>query len=583
MRPLLESTTCPFCRNLSIAGTVDAKESGMNEASTTSQLDCLVTLADGEVTAEIHDRRPDSPMIFGELDPFQRERLAMDAWAIGLRALQNAHMAAQESKLKDIGEALMEGLERQLSAHAQDHQERLTGALKRYFDPTDGQLAERLASFVDDQGSVARLLAAYVGPDSIMVAELTRRIGESSAIFRMLDPAATEGVVNAIETQVRAALHDGREEMKRALDPLAPEGAVTRFLQSLRKEFQNADQDVQKRLAIALRALDANNKDSLMSRLVDESAQARRQMLDAMNPGRPGSPLATLQTTIEKLIGDHVQKQTHFAEQQQVRQTAFEKEVREALARMETRKSEALRTARGGRDFEDAAMDFVERVTRGLACTFEATGSTKGVVGSSKKGDGLVRFTDESAYAGAGVVFEAKRERGYSVVKALEELDAARQNRDASAGVFEMAESHKPIGFPAFARYGNNVVVAWNEEDPATDMRLEAAILLGSALATRSRTVGDEGDINALRGIEKRITDEIHRLEGMEKSCDSIRKGADSISDELRKARKKLAVLLRDSQKTLTALKVELTDEAAERDTPIGFQIGSCSEIGGEL
>lgn len=194
-----------------------------------------------------------------------------------------------------------------------------------------------------------------------------------------------------------------------------------------------------------------------------------------------------------------------------------------------------------------------------------------------------MRFTEDSAYSGTGVVFEAKHERGYSVTRALEELDAARKNREASAGVFVMAQSHQAVGFPPFARYGNNVLVTWNDEDPATDMRLEAAILLGTALATRIRTVGDDGDITALRDIEGRIENEVRRLEKMEKSCDSIRRNADTISDEIRTGRKKLDILLRDSRKTLTALKVELVDEAAERETPMVLQLGSGSENGGDL
>ncbi|MFM2420971.1 MAG: hypothetical protein RL385_5694, partial [Pseudomonadota bacterium] len=53
----------------------------------------------------------------------------------------------------------------------------------------------------------------------------------------------------------------------------------------------------------------------------------------------------------------------------------------------------------------------------------------------------------------------AKREAGYSGPKALDELDAARKNRHAAAGVFVMARSHASELFPHFARYGSNVLV----------------------------------------------------------------------------------------------------------------------------
>lgn len=176
---------------------------------------------------------------------------------------------------------------------------------------------------------------------------------------------------------------------------------------------------------------------------------------------------------------------------------------------------------------------------------------------------------------GAAVVFEAKREAGYSVQKSLDELDAARKNRHAAAGVFVMARSHASELFPRFARYGHNVLVVWDDQDPATDAYLHAAVLLGVGLVTRTKTVGEEGDITALRDIEKRIEDELARLEKMEKHSENIRKNVDGISDEVRKAQKKLDLLLRNARSTLTALNIELSDEASEVASPIALPQGS--------
>jgi len=86
------------------------------------------------------------------------------------------------------------------------------------------------------------------------------------------------------------------------------------------------------------------------------------------------------------------------------------------------------------------------------------------------------------------------------------------------------------------------------------------------------RTAGDEGDIAALRDVEKRIEDELGRLERMAKHSDTIRRGADGISEEIRKAEKALDVLLRKAQSTLRALNLEVSEEEAERRTPIQFE-----------
>ena len=207
---------------------------------------------------------------------------------------------------------------------------------------------------------------------------------------------------------------------------------------------------------------------------------------------------------------------------------------------------------------------------------FDVTGSTSGV-GRCKKGDAVLRFTAESAFADAGVVFEAKRDGSYTVQRGLDELDAARKNRNAGAGVFVMARSHAGDVFPRFARYGKNVVVTWDDQDPATDPYLNAAVLLGMALVTRTQTAGDAGDIAALRDIEARIESELSRLEKMEKHSEAIRKNVDGISDEVRKAQKALDVLLRKAHSTLRALNVEVDDESAEAATPIALPEGSLS------
>ena len=167
------------------------------------------------------------------------------------------------------------------------------------------------------------------------------------------------------------------------------------------------------------------------------------------------------------------------------------------------------------------------------------------------------------------MVFEAKQDWTYTVQRALDELDAARKNRDAAAGVFVMARSHAGESFPRFARFGSNVLVTWDDQDSATDAYLHAAIFLWMALVMRNRTMGDAGDIAALRDVESRIETEISRLDRMEKHSDAIRKNVDGISDEIRKAQRALDILLSKARSTLHALNIELCDEESERASPI--------------
>lgn len=537
-----------------------------------AQLSIEVLCSATEVAATVHDRRSEAIALFDGLGELQRQALVFDAWTIGVRAIQNAHAAAQEARLEEVGQSLLADIDKQLRAHVEQQHTQVGTALARYFDPQDGHVTRRMKEFVEDQGVLARFLEKYLGPQNSILAEsLARQVGETSPLFKLLSPTESQGLVATMETRLREVLAGEHGEMVRALDPLCEDGAVARFLKSLREELKGAAESREKQLAVALAALDANDEHSLISRLMKEATRARQDVLAAVNPDAPSSPMAILKTSLTKLLQEHAVSQAEVARRQEERQGAFEAHVREALTRLETRRAQDLKSPRGGMDFEATALSFLADFTKNSPCVLSPTGGTAGI-GRSKKGDAVLAFTAESAFAGARIVFEVKQEEGYTVQRALEELDLARKNRGAGAGVFIMARTHATDVFPRFARHGNNVLVIWDATDPATDPFLQAAIILGVSLVSRIRTAGDEGDITALRDIEKRIEDELSRLERIAKHSDAIRRGVDGISEEMRKAEKALAGLLKKAQSTLRALNVEVCEEEAERRTPIQLE-----------
>jgi hypothetical protein len=432
--------------------------------------------------------------------------------------------------------------------------------------------------FVDDQGVLARLLEKYLAPrNSVLAQTLSQQVGESSPLFKKLSSTDSEGLIKVLEVQLRGVLNDGQAGLVRALDPLADDSAIARFLKSLHDELKGADEDQAKQLASALNALDANDPHSLINRLVCETNTARHAVLHAVNPDAPDSAMAIVKQTLMTVLKEHSRSQTDLLKQQQERLERFETDIRDAIARIESKRAYDQKSPPAGLDFEDAVVEFVTGAIRGGPYIVEATGNTAGLRARCKKGDLVVRFTQESAFAGVGVVFEAKHDASYTAQKALEELDTARANRNAGAGVFVIARSHAPDAFPSFVRYGNNVLVVWDETNASSNPYLHAAILLGLCLASRTRTVGSEGDLSALRDIEGRIEDELGRLEKMKKLNDGIRQNSDGIAEEIRKARDKLDLLLRNAKSTLTALNIELHDEAVERSNPITLPVESRS------
>src|SRR5947209_181755 len=328
-------------------------------------LQVTVVFTSEEVSADLQDRRPDSIALFEELDEAARDQIALDAWTIGLRALANAHAAAQESKLKDIGASLLADIDRQLRVHVDEQHQKIGDVLARFFDPNDGQVSQRLAAFVDDQGVLARLLERYLGPQNSILAEaLAKQVGETSPLFKKLSPTESTGLVKVLEVQLRAVMGESHAELVRALDPLAEDGAVARFLKSLRDELKGAEEDRQKQLSSALAALDANDEGSLLSRLVRETHHARQEVLAAVNPDAPSSPMAILKSSLTRLLQEQASTQLDLAKRQEERQSRFEKEVREALARIETKRTQDQKTTRGGLDFEEAVLSFVREIGR---------------------------------------------------------------------------------------------------------------------------------------------------------------------------------------------------------------------------
>jgi hypothetical protein len=544
----------------------------------TVDLKANVETAEDTITAMIRDQRAESVEAFDALTPAQRAQLAVDAWAIGLRALRNARAEAQESHLSDIGEKLKVDLGSALTIMVQQHQERVETALRRYFDPTDGELARRLERFVEDDGELPRLLQRFAAPDGGLIAEtLALHVGEQSALLRRLNPTATDGIVQTLKQVCTTAVSDSQTAMQQALDPLKAGSPVARLLVALRQELKKAESDRSKQMITAFKALDANDPNSLLSNLARQSKTASESLLSAMNPANDKSPLAHLRNSLGELLERHAKTSRELLEEQRGRQVVFEKDLRETVARIETQRAANRASPRGGADFEDRVLAAVRhRLGAGpYVCT--KTGNVAGIRDTCRVGDFIVRFTDESAWAGASIVFECKHDQSYSVDKAIKELDVARANRDASVGVFVMAQSHASADFPDLSRIGHNILVSWDPDDAGANYRLDAAVMLAMTLASRKRQVTDHASTDAVRDIENLLANQAAHVEKMRKASDGIRKHNDAIRKELDKAENELRTLVGKAQETLRALDLNAGSESAEREEPIEFEGGNDS------
>lgn len=534
------------------------------------------SLHDETLTASVTDNRADVVAAFRPLDPSQRAGLAAHAWELGLRAVLSAHRLAEEARLADIGKSLVEEVDAELEQYVAKQQEAMVQTLQRFFDPRDGQVVTRIEGFLKDGGDLTRALDRFLAPEhGALATTLAKALGENSPLLRRLSPTDSEGVVALVELRVKDALEANRAAVAKALDPVVQDGAVARFLTTLRKDLEKADDNRTKQLALATKALDPADPKSLLSKLVLETKLARNEIVTAMNADTPGSALAILKTSLTTMLEKHAKSQAAVLADFDTRQRKLDSDLREIAARLDERKRGDAQAPRGGRKFEEAVRAFTVHALAGAPLHVEATGDTVGARSACRKGDQVARFHAESIYAGAAVVIEAKREQRYTVAKALEELEIGRSNRSADAGVFVMAKSHAGEGFPTFARYGNDVLVVWDESDEATDPYLQAALFLALGLATRQRRGADQGNLEALADVEQRIEREMKRHEKMRSLSSSIQQKSEELLEEVRKGEKGLKLLLKDAKATLKALDVELASAEEERAEPLLLETGS--------
>jgi hypothetical protein len=121
-----------------------------------------------------------------------------------------------------------------------------------------------------------------------------------------------------------------------------------------------------------------------------------------------------------------------------------------------------------------------------------------------------VALGPDTAAPGARIAVEAKEEKNWSIADALAEIESARKNRLAQVGVFVFSKKTVPRDLRSLRRFGDDVLVVWDAEDPLSDCFLLAALELARlmCLCHQRRLDTEAGDFisieTAILDIEKR-------------------------------------------------------------------------------
>lgn len=478
----------------------------------------------------------------------EREQFALDALRIGVVAMKHVHNRIDVDLVRSESQRMLGDLQAALAAHAEHAQQRVGTAIKEYLDPTSGRFQERLQSLLKPDGDLPRAIMQLIhGDESHLARTLDQRIGRDSTLMKLLDPEQAQGLLAKLRGAVDGEL---AKQSKLLLDEFSlnnENSALRRVVGELTAKHGDLSKDLQGKIDEVIKEFSLDKPDSALNKLVGNVERAQRTIssefsldneqsalsrLKSMLTDTQGainknltlddeaSPLARLKRELLELLGRADEKNKSFQE-----------EVKIALAKMVSVREEADRSTRHGATFEDVVCEFVTREAQRVGDVPTSTGATTGLIKNCKVGDFVIELGPDSPAAGAKIVIEAKESMSYNLAAAREELDSARKNRGAQIGVFVFSKKCAPAEQEPFQRFGDDLVVVWDAEDPHTDAFLKAALVTARALAFRTakQSEAQAADFEAIDRAILAIEKSAGNLSEIKKSAETIRSSSEKI------------------------------------------------------
>jgi len=495
-------------------------------------LDLKIT--DPEVASELakHEPGPD------------RERYALCALRLGVLALRQAGGELDAGAIREAGERLLHGFEGLLRERGGDISTTLSNALKQYFDPASGELSRRIESLLKQDGELERVLRQHVGPDS---STLVKTLGQQlDPLLQLLDPDEADGLKGRIEAMLTNLLDDQRGHILREFSLDNEDSALSRLVRRLTEGSGKLTGDVKALVDALVDEFSLDKPDSALSRLVAKVDDAHGLIGKSLTLDNEHSPLSRLkrelQSTIEGLVTNNA---------------SFQKEVLEALAKLQSQRATAAKSTLHGNTFEEALRGFLAEEAQRLNDVHEATGATTGAIPHCKVGDSVTILGLETAAPGGRIVWEAKSNKSYDLADALEELDQARKNRKAQVGVFVFSSEAAPDGMESFGRYGNDLVVIWNLDDRSSDLFVKTAYSVARALVVREShdSAESEAAVGAIESATRRIESLIKHAGEIKTLAETVKGHGEKIVDRAGKIHEGLQKQVEELDRQVAALK----------------------------
>lgn len=512
-----------------------------------------------------------------------RDEFALRALRIGVLALRQARGAIDGDAVRREGDRLLHVLQGRLDEHAKFVQERTATTLKEYFDPQSGRLPERLERLLRQDGELEQVLRRQLGTDdSELTKTLTTYFGEESELLKWLNPDQSRGLLAAFKTAFEEQLQQQQAQVLQEFSLDHKDSALARFIDELTQRHGRLSDELKERIDTVVKEFSLDDEQSALSRLVANVERAGKTITREFSLDQEGSALSRMKSMLESTnaaIATHLSLDDESSalarlkrelwqvlESQRDQQTKFQEEVKVALQSMAARKQEAARSTSHGHEFEAALLEQLQREAQRVGDLFAPTGLTTGRIDRCKVGDAVIELGPDSAAPSARIVIEAKQEMGYTLPRAVEELDVAKRNREAQIGLFVFSRRTIPEAQEPVLRHGNDVFVAWDAEDETTDLFLRVGLTLARALCVRQRqrTESQAADFTAIEAAINRVIKGVDDLEEMEKWSTTIRNNGDKLVKRLSGLRE----LLAEQTEVLRQRTIALRDAVQPADAP---------------
>lgn len=509
----------------------------------------------------------------------ERETFVLNALRVGVMALKQARGKIDADLIKRESERMLEMLETRLSEHSRSIHDRMTTSLKEYFDPNDGRFEERVNRLISNDGELTQLLRTELSSeDSRLDKVLKSRIGEESPLMKLLDPDQSKGLIASLNALVEEQLNNQKEHILNQFSLDHKDGALFRFIEELTERQGTFSEGLTQKIDEMVKEFSLDEDNSALSRLVRNVDQSRKEINSQFSMDNEDSALSRLKMILDQTnqsIHQHLslddeqsalsrlkREMLGLMKDYQEKNLEFQTEVNNALQSMIIRKKEAEKSTTHGLAFEDALNEFLFLKAQKQGDIATATGSSTGLIKNCKVGDCVIELGPDNMAAGAKIVIEAKESSSYTIAKARDEIETGRKNRDAQVGLFVFSKRTAPEGMEPLARYGQDILVLWDAEDPSTDLYLEAGLSLAKALVVKVQNQKSESKID-LTEMDKAIL-EIEKKTG---SLDdvltwtkTIQSSSKKIMEKINSTKKSLEKQVEKIQEMTIVIKEEISD-----------------------